>query len=167
MARARQIRGDNGDPVDIIDDYGTAYGPKMGEQPQGPLGPVEAPPYQAPDEGGSPGSGQGGEGGGNPTPPRENPNYNPPLRPLGEGQATPPRPMEPTPQAGASGPAMPGVFPPMPGPGLESLTSPRRRGLLGGMGGLTEGGLGVPGGTSQGPDQISALIQQLLMNRGS
>jgi hypothetical protein len=115
-----------------------------------------------------PGTGQipGGNNAGNSTTPRESFPSEPARRAPGDGaQATPPRPMSPTPMAGASAPA---VAPPMQGGApLSSLASPARRGLFGGTGGLTGGGLGVPGdGAGPGNDPISALIQQLLQNRG-
>jgi hypothetical protein len=114
-----------------------------------------------------PGTGQipGGTNAGNSTTPRESFPSDPARRAAGDAMATPPRPMSPTPMAGASAPA---VTPPMQGgPALASLATPARRGLFGGTGGLTGGGLGVPGsGSGPGSDPISALIQQLLQNRG-
>jgi len=119
---------------------------------------AEPDPIIGTNDGGS-GEGPGGTSQG----PRET-QPTPTLRSVGEGQAAAPRPMEPTPIAGAAAPA---VNTPMPGgPGLASLASPARRGLFGGAGGLTGGGLGVPGSGMTGDDPISALIQQLLQNRG-
>jgi hypothetical protein len=101
---------------------------------------------------------------GSSTQPRNNPTLGggPQLRPIGGGNATAPQPMSPTPQAGAVTPQ-----PPMGGgPDLASLASPARRGLYGSSGGLQGGGLGVPGSGGGDEDPISALIQQLLANRG-
>lgn len=89
--------------------------------------------------------------------------------PAGAPTGAPPMPKSPTPIAGQPPNPQPGPMPmpPMPSPEGPSLAQPQRRGLFGGSGGLTGGGLGVPGSGNQGMDDpISALIQQLLMNRG-
>lgn len=104
----------------------------------------------------------------------------------GAAQATPPRPMSPTPMAGSSfdasqsggpqgaalgaaGGSSSGVLPfsPLGSPDVASLTAPKLRSVYGSQGGLTGGGLGVPlDPTSNTPnDPINGLIQ-LLMKQG-
>lgn len=158
MAKLRQMGGDD-QPIQDNDHF-------VQDNPMGfPGTPGNAPP-PPPDNGETefPGPIPG-----NPTPPRDEPRPGGAGAPPGPGQATPRQPMEPTPDAGSTSPGPQGPMPfnPLPGPDLASLGSPRRRGLFGGLGGLTEGGLGVPGnGGAQGPDMISSLIQQLLSTSG-
>lgn len=77
------------------------------------------------------------------------------------GDVTPRRPMTPTPLAAS--PQVPlEPFNPLPQPDLPSLVSPRRRGLLGGAGGLTGGGIGVTGNNPAAAVDISELIKQIL-----
>ena len=91
----------------------------------------------------------------------------------GAGGAAPTRPRSPQPMAGStfqagmgggmgSGGVMP--FDPMGGsPDVGSLATPRLRGLFGGAGGLTEGGLGVPLDPTSDleSDPISTLLKLL------
>lgn len=96
------------------------------------------------------------------TSPRENPTLGGGVNMRSPGgQATPGRPMSPTPMAGS---VMP--FQPMGSPSPASLTRPRSGNLYGSMGGLQGGGLGLPldPTSNQKSDPISTLLQ-LLMGR--
>jgi hypothetical protein len=77
------------------------------------------------------------------------------------GLATPPRPRVPTPVAGAAGqpPQGPSVNSPLP----PIVSQARQRSLMGGLGGLTMGGLGVPFDptSNQKSDPISSLMELL------
>jgi hypothetical protein len=98
--------------------------------------------------------------------PRDNPTLGggsgPTLRQPGGGQATPGRPMEPSPMAGGVSPG-PMPFKPMGAPSPVSLTKAPRGNLYGSMGGLQGGGLGLPLDpvSDQKSDPISSLIQML------
>jgi hypothetical protein len=156
MARLRQILGDNGEPTGQ-DDGGqfSALG-KPDQQRQDPTVTFENPAYQPPNPGGE----NPGREPGNSTSPMEAHMGQGPNQPLSAGHATPPQPMSPS--IDGTGSVAP-AFQPLPGPGLETLMTSRRRGLYGSTGGLTGGGIGAP---SAGPDQsISALIQALLGGR--
>jgi hypothetical protein len=89
------------------------------------------------------------------------------LRSLGGGAgATPSRPASPSPMAGSVSqvppPGSPQPFQPLPSQDLASLANPRRRGFLGGAGGLLGGGLGIGGTNPAAAPDISALIKQLI-----
>lgn len=102
--------------------------------------------------------------------PRERPPSVGPSSTLRPAQATPARPTVPTPMAGSSFQPPQGVqpFAPMAGPGAASLVKPASRGLYGGMGGLTGGGLGMPSDptSNAASNPIDTLIQLLTLKRG-
>lgn len=80
--------------------------------------------------------------------------------------STPKKPIEPTPMAGSMGPS---INPPMAGVSPEALTSVLRgRGNFGGLGGLTEGGFGMPFDptSNQKSDPIEGLLSTLRKPKG-
>ena len=167
MAKPRQFEDDFGG--DMPDDFG-GLGPGGGIDPDdpgpgpdygGPLPiPEEEPPFEPveipPDF--DPNPGRGSEG------PRDRPQGPsappPPSRGAGGPRATPRRPPMPTPGAGAPQPGAPFPTPPMGGGVVPGNARLRRAGLMGGAGGLLEGGLGTP--FDPVPDEQSFDIDTLI-----